>query len=68
MKKKPDPQEEHEKKVKETTDLITAEDCVESAVLTAHAMSGCPDDHSDDALDMLGATVYDDDICDQKMG
>lgn len=68
MKKKPDPQEEHEKKVKETTDLITAEDCAESAVLTAHAMSGCPDDHSDDALDMLGATVYDDDICDQKMG
>lgn len=67
MKKKPDPQEEHEKKVKETTDLITAEDCVESAVLTAHAMSGCPDDHSDEALAMLGASVYDDEICEQEM-
>lgn len=68
MKKKPDPQKEHEKKVEEATDLITAEDCVESAVLTAHAMSGCTDDHSDDALKMLGASVYNDDICDQKVG
>lgn len=67
MKKKPDPQEEHEKKIKETTDLITAEDCVESAVLAVHAMSGCSDDHSDDALAMLGASVYDDEICEQEM-
>jgi hypothetical protein len=67
MKKKPDPQEEHEKKVKETTDHITAEDCVESAVLAAHSMSGCSDDHSDDALAMLGASVYDDEICEQEM-
>ena len=68
MRKKPDPKKEHEKKIKDTADLITAEDCVESAVLAAHSMSGCSDAHSDDALDMLGATVYDDDICDQKMG
>lgn len=67
MKKKPDPQEEHEKKVKETTNLITAEDCVESAVLAVHSMSGCSDDHSDDALAMLGASVYDDEICEQEM-
>lgn len=67
MKKKPDPQEEHEKKVKETTDLITSEDCVESAVFAVHSMSGCSDDHSDDALAMFGASVYDDEICEQEM-
>ena len=66
MKKKLDPQKEHEKKVEEATDLITTEDCVENVVLAAHATS-CPDDHSEDALFVLGASVYDDDICDQKM-
>ena len=67
MRKKTDPKKEHEKKIKDTADLITAEDCVESAVLAAHSMSGCSDDHSDDALAMLGASVYDDEICEQEM-
>ena len=67
MKKKPNSQKEHEKKIKDTADLITVEDCVESAVLAVHSMSGCSDDHSDDALAMLGASVYDDEICEQEM-
>ena len=40
-KKLPTPQEEHEKKVEQTTDMITAEDLVEQAVYAAHAPDCC---------------------------
>ena len=40
-KKIPTPQEEHEEKVAETVDMITAEDLVEQAVYAANAPDCC---------------------------
>lgn len=59
-KKLPTPQEEHEKKVEQTTDMITAEDLVEQAVYTAHAPDCCSGgQQANNMLDMLGANVID---------
>ncbi len=62
-KKLPTPQEEHEKKVEQTTDMITAEDLVEQAVYAAHAPDCCSGgQQANNMLDMLGANVIDGEI------
>ncbi len=61
--KLPTPQEEHEKKVEQTTDMITAEDLVEQAVYVAHAPDCCSGgQQANNMLDMLGANVIDGEI------
>ncbi len=63
QKKSPTPQEEHEKKVDETVDMITAEDLVEQAVYAAHAPDCCSDgQQADNMLNMLGANIIDGEI------
>ncbi len=62
-KKLPTPQEEHEKKVEQITDMITAEDLVEQAVYAAHAPDCCSGgQQANNMLDMLGANVIDGEI------
>ena len=57
------PQEEHEEKVAETVDMITAEDLVEQAVYAVNAPACCSDgQQAKNMLDMLGANVMDSDI------
>lgn len=57
------PQEEHEEKVAETVDMITAEDLVEQAVYAANAPDCCSgEQQAENMLDMLGANVMDEDI------
>lgn len=57
------PQKEHEEKVAETADMITAEDLVEQAVYAVHAPECCSGkQQAENMLDMLGANVMDDDI------
>lgn len=57
------PQEEHEEKVAETVDMITAEDLVEQAVYAVNAPDCCSDgQQAENMLDMLGANVMDGDI------
>lgn len=57
------PQEEHEEKVAETVDMITAEDLVEQAVYAVNAPDCCSDGQkAKNMLDMLGANVMDSDI------
>lgn len=54
----PTPQEEHEEKVAETVDMITAEDLVEQAVYAANAPDCCSKgQQAENMLDMLGANV-----------
>ena len=62
-KKVPTPQEEHEEKVAETVDMITAEDLVEQAVYAANTPDCCVGgQQADNMLDMLGANIVDGDI------
>lgn len=62
-KKIPTPQEEHEEKVAETVDMITAEDLVEQAVYAANAPDCCSHgQQAENMLDMLGANVMNSDI------
>ena len=62
-KKIPTPQEEHEEKVAETVDMITAEDLVEQAVYAANAPDCCSQGkQAENMLDMLGANVMNSDI------
>lgn len=59
-KKIPTPQEEHEEKVAETVDMITAEDLVEQAVYAANAPDCCSQgQQAENMLEMLGANVMD---------
>ena len=59
-KKVPTPKEEHEEKVAETVDMITAEDLVEQAVYAANAPNCCSEEQqAENMLDMLGANVMD---------
>lgn len=61
--KKLSPQEEHEKSVAETVDMITAEDLVEQAVYAANAPKCCsPAEQAENMLGMLGANFIDDGI------
>lgn len=61
--KKLTPQEEHEKSVAETVDLITAEDLVEQAVYAANAPKCCsPAEQAENMLGMLGANFMNDEI------
>lgn len=55
-------EEEHEKEVDETTDMITAEDIVEQAVYAANAPECCAEDHAENMLSMLGANIVDEDV------
>lgn len=62
-KKLPTAQEEHEEKVAETVDMITAEDLVEQAVYAANAPDCCSgEQQAENMLDMLGANIMDGDI------
>jgi len=62
-KKRLDPQELHEEKVAETTDMITAEDLVEQAVYAANAPDCCNSGvQAENMLDMLGANIRNNDI------
>ena len=62
-KKIPTPQEEHEEKVDEAVDMITAEDLVEQAVYAANAPDCCSQgQQAKNMLDMLGANVMDSSI------
>lgn len=57
------PQEEHEEKVAQATDMITAEDLVEQAVYAANAPKCCNDkEQAKNMLNMLGANIMDSDI------
>ena len=61
--KKLSPQEEHEKSIEETTDMITAEDLAEQAIYAANAPGCCsPSEQAENMLGMLGANVMDEDI------
>lgn len=56
----PTPQEEHEEKVAEAMEMITAEDLVEQAVYAANAPDCCSKgQQAENMLDMLGANVID---------
>ena len=62
-KKLPTVQEEHEEKVAQTTDMITAEDLVEQAVYAANAPKCCNEgQQADNMLNMLGANIVDSSI------
>lgn len=62
-KKLPTPQEEHEEKVAQTADMITAEDLVEQAVYAVHAPDCCSaGQQAENMLDMLGANIMNGDI------
>lgn len=62
-KKLPTAQEEHEEKVAETVDMITAEDLVEQTVYAANAPDCCSgEQQAENMLDMLGANIMDGDI------
>lgn len=59
----PTAQEEHEEKVAQTTDMITAEDLVEQAMYVANAPKCCDESQqADNMLNMLGANVMNGDI------
>ena len=56
-------QEEHEEKVAQTADMITAEDLVEQAVYAANAPECCGEgQQAENMLNMLGANVMNGDI------
>ena len=62
-KKLPTAQEEHEEKVAQTADMITAEDLVEQAVYAANAPECCGEgQQAENMLNMLGANVMNGDI------
>ena len=56
-------QEKHEEEVRETTDMITAEDLTEQAVYAANAPDCCSDEEkAENMLNMLGANVVEPEI------
>ena len=58
--KMPTAQEEHEEKVDQITEMITAEDLVEQAVYAANAPKCCSgEQQADNMLGMLGANIID---------
>ena len=62
-KKKKSVQEKHEEEVRETTDMITAEDLTEQAVYAANAPDCCSDEEkAENMLNMLGANVVEPEI------
>ena len=62
-KKLPTPQEEHEEKVEQTVNMITAEDLVEQVVYSANTPKCCNGgQQAENMLGMLGANVIDSDI------
>ena len=62
-KKKIEPQEEHEKEVQETTDMLTGEDVMEVTAYMANAPDCCSaEEKAENAMSMLGASVVDTDI------
>lgn len=57
------PQEEKEQAEKETNEMITAEDAVETTMYLANAPDCCSgEEQIDNILGMLGANVMDEDI------
>lgn len=57
------PQEEHEEKVEQTVNMITAEDLVEQVVYSANTPECCKGgQQAENMLSMLGANVIDSDI------
>ena len=62
-KKKLTAEQEHQKDIKETADIITAEDLVEQAVYAANAPDCCSNEEQvENMLEMLGANIVDEDI------
>ena len=62
-KKIPSPQEEHEEKVEQTVNMITAEDLVEQVVYSANTPECCKGgQQAENMLGMLGANVINSDI------
>lgn len=55
-------EEEHQKEIDETTDMITTEDVVEQAVYMANAPDCCADEHAENMLGMLGANIVEPEI------
>ena len=56
-------QEKHEEEVRETTDMITAEDLTEQAVYAANAPDCCSEEEkAENMLNMLGANVVEPEI------
>ena len=59
-------QDEYEKSVKETNDLIAFEDCVQTSTYALYAPENCPPDKQlENIFGMLGADFSDDDIYDE---
>ena len=62
-KRLPSPQEEHEEKVEQTVNMITAEDLVEQVVYSANTPERCKGgQQAENMLGILGANVIDSDI------
>ena len=62
-KKKIEPQEEHEKEVQETTDMLTGEDVMEVTAYMANAPDCCSaEEKAENAMSMLGASVVEPEI------
>lgn len=55
-------EEEHQKEIDETTDMITSEDMVEQAVYIANAPECCADEHAENMLSVLGANIMDEKV------
>ena len=61
-------QDEYEKSVKETNDLIAFEDCVQTSTYALYAPENCPPDKQlENIFGMLGADFSDDDIYDESI-
>lgn len=59
-------QDEHEKSVTETNDLIAFEDCVQTTTYALYAPENCPPEKQlENMFGMLGADFSDDDIYDE---
>ena len=59
-------QDEYEKSVKETNDLIAFEACVQTSTYALYAPENCPPDKQlENIFGMLGADFSDDDIYDE---
>lgn len=62
-------EEERQKEIDETTDMITTEDVVEQAICMANTPDCCADEHAENMLGMLGANIvepkiyHDEDEC-----
>lgn len=61
-------QDEYERSVKETNDLIAFEDCVQTTTYALYALENCPPDKQlENMFGMLGADFSDDDIYDEPI-